>query len=75
MQICIDLIVNVVENDIHHHAHVVLTGNMLDALLQSFPEMVDQIIGRVTVFAEANPLQTNRFLERLHSLDRTIRKS
>lgn len=65
---------SVVGNDIQHHAHVVLTGSMLDALRQSFPEMVDQIIGKVTVFSEASPLQTNRFLERLHSLGRTTRK-
>lgn len=66
--------VAMVGDGIQHHAHVVLTGSMLDALLQSFPEMVDQIIGRVTVFAAASPLQTNRFLEKLHSLGRTIRK-
>lgn len=62
------------ENSIQRKAHVVLTGDMLDALLQSFPEMVDQIIGRVTVFASANALQTNRFLEKLNKLNRQIRK-
>lgn len=48
---------------------------MLDALLESFPEMVDQIIGRVTVFASTDTLQTNRFLEKLNGLNRKMRKS
>lgn len=60
------------ENSIPRKAHVVLTGDMLDALLESFPEMVDQIIGRVTVFASTDTLQTNRFLEKLNGLNRKM---
>ena len=62
------------EIGIQRQSHVVLTGEMLDSLLESFPEMIDQIIGRVTVFASASSAQTNRFLQKLNGLNRTIRQ-
>jgi hypothetical protein len=65
--------VNHEEIGIQRQTHVVLTGDMFDSLLESFPEMINQIIDRVTVFASANAAQTNRFLEKLDGLNRTIR--
>jgi hypothetical protein len=62
------------EIGIQRQSHVALTGDMLDSLLESFPEMIDQIIGRVTVFASASAAQTNRFLQKLDGLNRTIRQ-
>lgn len=57
---------------IQRHAHVVLLGDTLDLLIQSFPEMVDQIVGRVTVLASADVHQTDRFLSRLQNIRRNI---
>lgn len=59
---------------IQRYAHVVLNGDTLDSVIQSFPELVDQIIGRVTVLASADVHQADRFLKRLREMGRNVCK-
>ena len=59
---------------IQRYPHVVINGETLDALVHSFPELVDKIVGRVTVLASADNQQADRFLKRLSQIDRNICK-
>ena len=57
---------------IQHHDHVVLNGDTLDALIKLFPELVNRVVDRVTVFSSTSPAQTDTLLKILQRLGRDI---
>ena len=60
------------ECTIQHHDHVVLNGDTLDALMQLFPELVDRVVDRVTVFSSSSAAQIDSLLKILQRSGRDL---
>jgi hypothetical protein len=53
-------------------SHVILDGASLDSLMESFPEMVDRIIQRVTVLCDVTAAQIDLFIEKWTQLGHSL---